>query len=139
MRDEVRAQNEALQQKRHAAAVAEWVLLTFLIMTRLTLAYSETKNARIDELRQQEKAMLEAQSLPLRTYMMKHIMPTLSQALIEVCKVRPEDPIDFLVTFSCIGASNVCLHGDIRQSIYSGPMWPTRRLLYKMAVNQSRM
>ena len=58
--------------------------------------------------------MLEAQSLPLRTYMMKHIMPTLSQALIEVCKVRPEDPIDFLVNDSSIHVSKkVCLDMNI--------------------------
>lgn len=31
---------------------------------------------------------------------MKHVMPTLTQALIDCCKVRPDDPIDFLVSLS---------------------------------------
>ena len=42
--------------------------------------------------------MLEAHSIPLRNYLMKHVMPTLTEGLIEVCKIRPEDPIDYLVS-----------------------------------------
>ena len=30
---------------------------------------------------------------------MKHVMPTLSQGLVECTKVRAEDPVDFLVSF----------------------------------------
>ena len=29
---------------------------------------------------------------------MKHVMPTLTQGLIESCKVRPDDAIDYLVS-----------------------------------------
>jgi adenylate kinase len=50
----------------------------------------------MEELKQQEKDLLEAQSAPLRNYLMKYVMPTLSSALIDVCKVRPEDPIDYI-------------------------------------------
>ena len=42
--------------------------------------------------------MLEAESTPLRNYLMKHVMPTLTQGLIDCCKVRPEDPIDYMVS-----------------------------------------
>lgn len=42
--------------------------------------------------------MLEARSLPLRNYLMQHVMPTLTEGLIEACKVKPEDPIDYLVS-----------------------------------------
>ena len=41
--------------------------------------------------------MLEAKSLPLRNYLMRHVMPTLTQGLIEVCKTKPQDPVDYLV------------------------------------------
>lgn len=41
--------------------------------------------------------MLEAQSVPLRNYLMKHVMPTLTKGLIEVTKVKPDDPVDYLV------------------------------------------
>lgn len=43
--------------------------------------------------------MLEAQSVPLRHYLMRNVMPTLTGALIDVCKVRPEDPIDYLAEY----------------------------------------
>lgn len=43
--------------------------------------------------------MLEAASQPLRNFLMKHVMPTLSEGLIEVCKARPDDPVDFLAEF----------------------------------------
>lgn len=41
--------------------------------------------------------MLDTQSIPLRNYLMRHVMPTLTQGLIEVCKVKPDDPVDYLV------------------------------------------
>ena len=41
--------------------------------------------------------MLEAKTLPLRNYLMCHVMPTVTQGLIEVCKTKPEDPVDYLV------------------------------------------
>ena len=46
--------------------------------------------------------MLETKSLPLRNYLMKHVMPTLSEGLIEACKVKPDDPVDYLVSFHCM-------------------------------------
>jgi adenylate kinase len=49
-----------------------------------------SQNARMEEIRKQEQEVLEAQSVPLRNYLMKYVMPTLTSGLIEVCKVRPE-------------------------------------------------
>eukprot|EP00052_Salpingoeca_macrocollata_P017549 m.143118 g.143118 ORF g.143118 m.143118 type:complete len:682 (-) comp20426_c0_seq1:60-2105(-) len=54
---------------------------------------------KLDEVRRQEKEMLEEQSLPLRNFLMKHVMPTLSKGLMEVCQARPADPVDFLAEF----------------------------------------
>ena len=48
-------------------------------------------------MKREEFELLEAQSIPLRNYLMKHVMPTLTQGLIECCKTRPEDAIDYLV------------------------------------------
>ena len=47
----------------------------------------------------EEKEMLEAKTLPLRNYLMRHVMPTVTQGLIEVCKTKPEDPVDYLVGY----------------------------------------
>ena len=44
--------------------------------------------------------MLETQSIPLRNYLMRHVLPTLTDGLMEVCKVRPDDPVDYLVRSS---------------------------------------
>lgn len=46
----------------------------------------------------EEKEMLETRSMPLRNYLMKHVMPTLTEGLIEACKVKPDDPVDYLVS-----------------------------------------
>ncbi|KAH6569550.1 hypothetical protein BASA62_004716 [Batrachochytrium salamandrivorans] len=78
------AQNRLLCEKeetsRREKALAEW-------------------NMKLDEVRKQEQEVLEAQSLPLRNYLMKYVMPTLTAGLIEVAKIRPEDPIDCLAEF----------------------------------------
>lgn len=52
---------------------------------------------RLDEVRQQEQELLEAQSAPMRKYLLEHVMPTLTQGLMECCRARPQDPVDFLV------------------------------------------
>lgn len=56
----------------------------------------------LEEVRQQEEELLEAQSVPIRNYLMEHVMPTLTQGLIECCKAQPQDPVDFLVLFSAL-------------------------------------
>ncbi|KAJ3350776.1 Adenylate kinase 7 [Allomyces javanicus] len=77
-REEERRHGE--EQDRHAKAVADW-------------------NAKLAEVKRQEQQVLEAQSLPLRHYLMRHVMPVLTSGLMEVCKVRPEDPVDYLAEF----------------------------------------
>ncbi|XP_059209329.1 adenylate kinase 7 [Centropristis striata] len=53
----------------------------------------------LEEVRQQEDEQLEAQSVPMRTYLMEHVMPTLTPGLIECCTAMPQDPVDFLAEF----------------------------------------
>lgn len=52
---------------------------------------------RQEAVRQQEEQLLEAKSVPMRSYLTEHVMPTLTQGLIECCRARPADPVDFLV------------------------------------------
>ncbi|XP_022083224.1 adenylate kinase 7-like [Acanthaster planci] len=54
---------------------------------------------RLEEVKRQETEQLENQSIPLRNYLMKHVMPSLTQGLIECCKARPDDAIDFLAEY----------------------------------------
>lgn len=56
------------------------------------------QQTQLELVQKEEKEMLETRSMPLRNYLMRHVMPTLSQGLIEACKVKPDDPIDYLVS-----------------------------------------
>uniref|UniRef100_A0A8C5MSQ1 Nucleoside-diphosphate kinase n=1 Tax=Leptobrachium leishanense TaxID=445787 RepID=A0A8C5MSQ1_9ANUR len=59
----------------------------------------EEWNKRHEKLKRQEEEVLEAQSVPLRNYLMRNVMPTLVQGLNECCKIRPDDPVDYLAEF----------------------------------------
>uniref|UniRef100_UPI00398E31B9 adenylate kinase 7 n=1 Tax=Pristiophorus japonicus TaxID=55135 RepID=UPI00398E31B9 len=63
------------------------------------LARWEVWNKRLEEVKRQEQEFLEAHSVPLRNYLMHNVMPTLTQGLIECCKIRPDDPVDFLAEY----------------------------------------
>ena len=60
---------------------------------------AEEWKGKLAEVRRQEQETLEAAAAPLRTYLMKNVMPSLASALLEVCKARPDDPIDFLAEY----------------------------------------
>lgn len=51
------------------------------------------------ELEREEDEILKLRSRPLRKYLMDHVIPTLTQGLIQTCKLRPVDPIDHLAEF----------------------------------------
>ncbi|EPY81594.1 adenylate kinase 7 [Camelus ferus] len=63
------------------------------------IARWEEWNERLEEVKREEREFLEAQSLPLRNYLMTYVMPTLMQGLNECCKIRPDDPVDFLAEY----------------------------------------
>lgn len=50
-------------------------------------------------LQEQEEEMTVAQNTPLREYLMKFVFPTLTKGLVEVARVKPDDPIDFLAEY----------------------------------------
>uniref|UniRef100_A0A8C4UY88 Adenylate kinase 7 n=1 Tax=Falco tinnunculus TaxID=100819 RepID=A0A8C4UY88_FALTI len=62
------------------------------------MANWEEWNKHMEEVKRQEQELLEAQSMPLRNYLMKNVMPTLMQGITECCRIRPDDPVDFLVS-----------------------------------------
>lgn len=59
----------------------------------------EEWSRRLGEVRREEQELLETQSVPLRNYLMKHVMPTLTLGLRDCVAVRPEDPIDYLAEY----------------------------------------
>lgn len=56
-------------------------------------------DTKVGEIKKQEAEVLEASALPLRTFLMRHVMPTLASGLADVCKTRPADPVDALAEF----------------------------------------
>jgi adenylate kinase len=47
----------------------------------------------------QEREALETRSLPMRQYLVDNVLPLLTKGLLEVGRLRPEDPIDFLAEY----------------------------------------
>ncbi|XP_068451610.1 adenylate kinase 7 [Clinocottus analis] len=62
-------------------------------------AHWEEWTKRLEEVRQEQEGVLETESGPMRNYLMEHVMPILTQGLMECCTARPEDPVDFLAEF----------------------------------------
>ncbi|CAG5040039.1 unnamed protein product [Parnassius apollo] len=50
-------------------------------------------------MREEEEAALAAAGEPMRNYLVQYIFPTLTAGLLEVAKLRPDDPIDFLAEY----------------------------------------
>ncbi|PWU90994.1 hypothetical protein C4B63_46g54 [Trypanosoma cruzi] len=58
------------------------------------------QRSQVEKTRQEIEVMdrnsLELRKLPLREYLQHNIVPLLSKGLVEVCKTRPKDPVEFL-------------------------------------------
>lgn len=67
---------------------------------------SYTKS-RFDQIKEQERDLLDAKSQPIRAYLLDNVVPILKDGLIEVCKNQPEDPVDFLAEFLFKEARNI--------------------------------
>ncbi|CAH2075250.1 unnamed protein product, partial [Iphiclides podalirius] len=50
-------------------------------------------------MREEEELCLAAAGEPMRNYLVQYIFPTLTAGLLEVAKLRPDDPIDFLAEY----------------------------------------
>jgi len=59
----------------------------------------EIWTSQLEEVRRQERVMLEERARPFRQYIATHVMPTLTSGLIECSKIRPDDPVDFLAEY----------------------------------------
>ncbi|NXM65269.1 KAD7 kinase, partial [Serilophus lunatus] len=81
------AQEKAEQEHKEAEERAE------------RMARLEEWNKQLEEVKRQQEELLEAQSVPLRNYLMKNVMPTLMQGINECCRIRPDDPVNFLAEY----------------------------------------
>eukprot|EP01006_Ploeotia_vitrea_P028510 TRINITY_DN61185_c0_g1_i1.p1 TRINITY_DN61185_c0_g1~~TRINITY_DN61185_c0_g1_i1.p1 ORF type:complete len:223 (-),score=54.03 TRINITY_DN61185_c0_g1_i1:68-736(-) len=54
------------------------------------------ESLRLAHVKAQARLLKDMRGQPLKKYLMDNILPVLTKGLIEVCEVRPEDPIDYL-------------------------------------------
>merc|ERR1712110_1342153 len=54
---------------------------------------------RLEIIAKHEEEQKQLQGMPLRVYLMEHMVPSLTEGLIELCKVLPEDPVDYLANY----------------------------------------
>lgn len=56
----------------------------------------KTRMALVEKHKEEQSSLRE---LPLRDYLMRYMVPTLTEGLIEVCKVVPDNPVDYLANY----------------------------------------
>lgn len=86
-REEADAMKAAAEAQRHADNSAE--------EQRESRRHAE----RLQIIAAHEEEQRKLTELPLREYLMRYMVPTLTEGLIEVCKVLPENPADYLATY----------------------------------------
>uniref|UniRef100_A0A3Q3L073 Adenylate kinase 7-like n=1 Tax=Mastacembelus armatus TaxID=205130 RepID=A0A3Q3L073_9TELE len=93
--DEVHRKEEEERKQKLAAEAAEKKRRNEAVLGEMAAQYEEWKK-NLSKVKREEHELLEAHSLPLRNYLMKYVMPSLTEAMVDCCKIKPEDPIDFL-------------------------------------------
>uniref|UniRef100_A0A3Q2DS21 Adenylate kinase 7a n=1 Tax=Cyprinodon variegatus TaxID=28743 RepID=A0A3Q2DS21_CYPVA len=91
-KDENRRKEEEIKQKLVPETEEKKIRKT-AALAEMTKHYEEWNLSVVE---QEESELLEAKALPLRNYLMKYVMPSLSAAMLECSKIKPEDPVDFL-------------------------------------------
>ena len=61
--------------------------------------YWKKMEERIESIKKDKSQLEENQKVPTRKFLLVNIMPTLTKGLLEVCKINPIDPIDYLADF----------------------------------------
>lgn len=52
-----------------------------------------------EQLKGKDLNLKEIKEMPLRAYLMDNVIPFLAEGLLQVCKIVPEDPVDYLAEF----------------------------------------
>ena len=61
--------------------------------------YWKKMEERIENIKKDKKQLEQNLGVPTRKFLLVNIMPTLTKGLLEVCKINPIDPIDYLADF----------------------------------------
>lgn len=91
-------ERETREQEEKARMIKEEIEKK-LAEEQLRLMRAEKEAAKLEELREQERDLLDTRSQPIRQYLMDNVVPYLTEGLIDLCKDIPDDPVDYLATF----------------------------------------
>jgi hypothetical protein len=69
------------------------------------------------EEKEKEFLKIEQQSLPIRQYLMKYVLPKVTDAFLEVTRLRPEDPVKFIGNYLFQAKCDVKCDSEIDQEI----------------------
>jgi len=94
-------QNRIAEEKSREASELEDMLEAQQSADALKTSKADQKkwDASLKLVQEQEQEAMESSASPLRTFLVRHVMPTLTQGLVEVSKNRPDDPVDFLAEY----------------------------------------
>lgn len=97
---------EAERARREANRLAVEEEKAALDKNKMEQKENEERNARekqakkrMDDLQVEERDALSGKSIALRNYLNENVIPTLTEGLIETCKILPEDPLDYLAEY----------------------------------------
>ena len=68
--------------------------------------YWKKMEERIENIKKDKEQLLQSEKVPTRKFLLINIMPTLTKGLLEVCKINPIDPIDYLADFLFNNSTN---------------------------------
>lgn len=94
---EVMEQRE--RKRKEQEATAEQERLAQSTGTALPEDQSKRHAERMRLIAEHEAAQQQLREMPLREYLMEFMIPNLTEGLIEVCKVLPENPADYLANY----------------------------------------
>ncbi|KAM9779278.1 adenylate kinase 7a isoform 2-T2 [Syngnathus typhle] len=98
LEEEERRMREMERKQKEAEEAAERKRRKEASLAEMAAQY-EVWQDNLAEVERQEHELLEAKALPLRNYLMKYVMPALSEALQECSKIKPNDPVSFLAEY----------------------------------------
>ncbi|TRY77581.1 hypothetical protein DNTS_007217 [Danionella cerebrum] len=95
-REEERRRKDDGEQQELTREEAERRLMEILEEEKMEMVSSQW-SCNVAAVENQERELLETQAVPMRHYLMKHVMPTVMQGLLDCGKLKPDDPVEFLV------------------------------------------
>lgn len=85
--------------ERKEKDIAEMVRSLIMLKLNFTINYFLIQTKALMEQKRQEIIEMEKQSLPVRHYLFKYVLPNITEGLVECAKQRPKKPVEFLAKF----------------------------------------